>query len=81
MVDFIIESKIRAKAFEFLQVSVDRYDEVLPWEILTKGFSFEGTTVPLIGASGIWKPRVLSSIPISITTAPPNPNRPAPSND
>ena len=81
MGDLEIESKIRVKAFEFLQLSVDRYGEVLPWGILTKGFSFQGITVPLIGASGIWKPRVLNSIPISITTAPPNPNRPAPYNN
>lgn len=42
---------------------------------------YRGEVVPLIGASGIWKPKVLQFIPISITTAPITPGRPAPYND
>lgn len=76
-----VESKIRRLAFDFLQEATDRYGEVLPWKLLTKGFVYEGKTVPLIGASGIWKPRVFDTIPISITTAPSSPNRPVPYND
>ncbi len=76
-----VESEIRTCAFAFLQAAVERYGEVLPWQVLTKGFAYQGETVPLLGASGIWKPRVFESIPISITTAPPSRNRPAPYDD
>jgi len=79
--DSSIESDIRRHAFDFLQTSSDRYGEILQWSLLTRGFSYKGETVPLLGASGIWKPRVLESVPISITTAPPSQNRPAPYND
>ncbi len=75
------DSDIRKCAFEFLQDATDRYGEVLPWKILTLGMRYHGETVPLLGASGIWKPKVLDSIPISITTAPPSSRRPAPYDD
>lgn len=76
-----IETEIRKRAFDFLQAAVDRYGDVLHWKLLTTGFSFRGTSVPLIGASGMWKPRVFESIPISITTAPPSRSLPAPYDD
>jgi putative restriction endonuclease len=76
-----IDAEIRRCAFEFLQAATDRYGEVLPWKLLTSGMRFRNETVPLIGASGIWKPKVLETIPISITTAPPKPGRPAPYDD
>lgn len=76
-----VESEIRKHAFDFLQAAIDRYGEVLQWKLLTKEFFYKGKNIPLLGASGIWKPRVFESIPISITTAPPTPNRPAPYND
>ncbi|PID80077.1 HNH endonuclease [bacterium DOLZORAL124_64_63] len=76
-----IESQIRAKVFEFLSAATDRYGEVLRWDLLTKGFTFQGERVPLLGASGIWKPKVFESIPLSITTAPPKTNKEAPYND
>jgi putative restriction endonuclease len=78
---FGTDAEIRKCAFEFLQAATDRYGEVLPWKVLTSEMRYQGSTVPLIGASGIWKPKVLDSIPISITTAPPNPRRPAPYDD
>ncbi|MDA0685184.1 MAG: HNH endonuclease [Bacteroidetes bacterium] len=81
MHDSIIESEIRQRAFDFLQAATERRGEVLQWNLLTKGFSYKGETVPLLGASGIWKPRVFESIPTSITTAPPARNRPAPYSD
>ncbi len=77
----VLDAEIRQCAFEFLQTATDRYGEVLPWSMLTAGMQFRGEKVPLIGASGIWKPRVLEKIPISITTAPPKPGRPAPYDD
>ncbi|MFH2051147.1 MAG: HNH endonuclease [bacterium] len=81
MFDEGIETDIRRRAFDYLQLAVDRYGEVLHWKVLTQGFRYQGELIPLIGASGIWKPKVFESVPISITTAPPKPNRPAPYND
>lgn len=72
------DSAVRKCAFDFLQAATDRYGEVLPWKLLTSGMNFRGTTVPLLGPSGIWKPKVLDSLPLSITTAPPKPGRQAP---
>jgi len=79
--DYANDTELRQCAFEFLQAATDRYGEVLPWQILKSGMQFRGETVALLGPSGIWKPRVLESIPISITTAPPKPNKPAPYSD
>lgn len=76
-----VEADIRRCAFDFLQAAADRYGEVLNWRLLTKGFVYKGEVVPLLGASGIWKPRLFEAVPISITTAPPSPTRPAPYDD
>ncbi len=81
MFDSSIETDIRRHAFDFLQKATDRYGEVLQRTLLTHGFSYKGEAVSLVGPSGIWKPRVFHSVPISITTAPPSPNRPAPYDD
>jgi putative restriction endonuclease len=48
------------------------YGDALPWSALTKGFEYLGERIPLMGAAGIWKPRVLD-LPISIATSPRNP--------
>ncbi len=76
MYDARIETDIRRRAFDFLRAATDRYGDVLSWSVLTTGFVYKGETVPLMGASGIWKPRVFESMPISIMTAPTRPNRP-----
>jgi putative restriction endonuclease len=78
MYEAAIETDIRRRAFDFLQAATERYGEVLGWDLLTRGFDYKGETVPLLGAKGIWKPRVFHSVPLSITTAPPSPNRQAP---
>lgn len=81
MFDEATDADIRRSAFDFLQSAVDRYGDVLHWQVLTHGFRYKGEAVPLIGSKGIWKPKILESVPISIATAPPKPNRPAPYND
>lgn len=76
-----LDSQVRTAAFSFLEAAVVKYGDVVPWATLTKEFVFSGTLVPLIGASGIWKPRVLPEMPISISTAPPHASRPPPYQD
>jgi len=46
--------------------------------VLAQGFEFDGRRVPLLGPEGIFKPAILPSIPLSITTAPPNDRKPRP---
>jgi putative restriction endonuclease len=74
------EVATRIRAFHFLEEQTARYGEVLDWSVLTKKLVIDGRVVPLIGASGIWKPEVLS-VPISVTTTPPQPGSAAPYDD
>lgn len=72
---------IRQAAFQFLARSVQQYGELLSWKLLTRGFHYGDEPVVLIGQKGIWKPRILDSVPLSIATAPPRLNEPAPYDD
>ena len=71
MADADLDSRVRARAFQFLREQTELHgDEVLPREALAKGFEFEGQRVPLIAPQGIFKPAVLPEMPLSITTLP-----------
>lgn len=54
---------------------------MLPYSLLIAGFEFEGVRVPLLGPQGIFKPRVLQKIPLSISTAPVVAGKPRPYDD
>lgn len=58
---------VRRAAFDWLEQQVALYGDTLPRDILAQGFNWQGQRVPLLGPSGIFKPRVLE-LPISITT-------------
>ena len=60
--------KIRLAIFEWLEQLIPIYDYVLNWDQLTKGFYYKNIPIPLIGAKGIWKPKVIRKYPISITS-------------
>lgn len=81
MVEIDLDMQVRLAAFEFLAEQVRIHGEVLPARVLRHGFEFKGTRVLLKGLQGIFKPEILPDTPISITTAPPDPKRPAPYND
>lgn len=68
-----LDSRVRLAAFEFLETVTARYGDALPWDTLRRGFVFEGTTVPLVSPQGIFKPRILPEMPLSIRTAPSHP--------
>lgn len=63
---------IRLAAFRFLdeQVRLAGEDGALRRAVLERGFDYQGQRVPLLGPQGIFKPRVLRAIPLSITTVP-----------
>lgn len=73
--------QIRLAAFDFLAEQVEIQGEVLPAKLLWEGFEFGGQRVALKGIQGIFKPAALPEVPLSITTAPPEPKRPAPYDD
>lgn len=68
-----LDRRVRLTAFDWLREVTQLHGDVLPRSVLAEGFLFEGTRVPLIGPQGIFKPRVLPTVPLSITTAPHGP--------
>ena len=76
------DAAIRLRAFDFLTAQRRRFGEAsLPRAVLERGFDFEGVRVPLIGPQGIFKPRILPEVPLTITTAPPVESRERPYDD
>ncbi|MGH7697859.1 MAG: HNH endonuclease [Candidatus Dormibacteria bacterium] len=73
----LADRRIRAAAFDFVAQLGRRWGEVLPLAELRRGFELDGRRVPLIGPQGIFKPAVLD-LPLSITTVPAVPGKPAP---
>lgn len=68
-----LDQRVRLAAFKWLKEQVRVYGDVLPRSILSEGFEFENRRVLLVGPQGIFKPKLLSQIPLSITTAPHGP--------
>lgn len=65
-----LDTRVRTQAFLFLTEQTRLHGEVVPRDLLERGFDFEGRRVPLIGPQGIFKPALLAEMPISITTVP-----------
>jgi putative restriction endonuclease len=63
-----LDENIRTAAFDWLAEQVRIHGEVLPRSILEKGFIYQENRVPLLGPQGIWKPKILPELPISIVT-------------
>jgi putative restriction endonuclease len=61
---------VRLAAFKFLdeQLALAGDDKTLRRSVLEAGFTFEGQRVPLVGPQGIFKPRVIKQVPLTITT-------------
>src|SRR5690606_11540069 len=71
--DFELDRAIRLEAFKWLSMQKAIHGDVLPRGVLEKGFIFNGIPVPIVGPQGIFKPKRLSKIPLSITTTPGGP--------
>ena len=67
------DTEIRLAAFAWLNERSAEYGDVFPRQILAKGFEFRNRRIPLLGPQGIFKPKLLEEIPLSITTAPKGP--------
>jgi putative restriction endonuclease len=69
--------RVRLAAFAFIDEQRHLHMDAFPRQVLARGFVFEGQRVPLLGPSGIFKPR-LCRLPLSITTVPVRGNEPPP---
>jgi len=65
-----LDTRVRLAAFAFLeeQVRLAGEEGSLRRDLLQAGFIFEGQRVSLVSRQGIFKPRLLAEIPLSITT-------------
>jgi putative restriction endonuclease len=79
--DRLLDSQVRLAAFRFLEDQTARHGDTLTRAILEHGFEFRGQMVKLVGPQGIFKPKILSSYPLSITTVAPKPGQPRPYDD
>lgn len=68
-----MENAVRLAAFEWVRSLNDLYDGAVPRTILERGFDFHGQRVTIVGPAGIWKPKQLKTIPLSITSTPDGP--------
>ena len=68
---------VRLAAFRWLKEQVGVHGEILDVHLLRQGFQFRGQRVPLLGPQGIFKPKLMDTIPLSITTSPNGPYRDA----
>ncbi len=68
-----LDGRVRLSAFNWLEEQVRIHGDVLPRSLLAEGFVFENKRVPLVGPQGIFKPKLLPQIPLSITTTPEGP--------
>jgi len=63
------DKRVRLAAFQWLDEQVAIHGDVLPWSLLSHGFFLDGERIPLVSRQGIFKPKVLDSIPLTITTS------------
>lgn len=63
------DKRVRLAAFAWLDEKVNLLGDVLPRILLQQGFDLEGHRVPLMSQQGIFKPKVLPEIPLTITTS------------
>lgn len=61
-----MEEKIRIAAFHWLEQQTAIHGDVLSYDIMQKGFVFNGERVTVVGPQGIWKPKQFQLIPLSI---------------
>lgn len=68
-----LDRRLRLAAFNWLSEQVEIHGDVLSRSILSAGFEFESLKIPLVSPQGIFKPKILPQMPLSITTAPDGP--------
>ncbi len=72
---------LRMAAFGHLAELRRTFGTEMPRRVLEQGFQFENSRVSFVGPSGIWKPAIFPTMPLSITTAPPTDRKIPPYDD
>jgi putative restriction endonuclease len=67
------DRRVRFAAFDWLADQVRIHGDVLPRNVLAEGLMVGDERVPLVGPQGIFKPRAIPEIPLSITSVPKGP--------
>jgi len=67
-----LDFQVRMATFQWLEDQTKIHGDVLPRTLLSDGFLFQGTRIPLVAPQGIFKPRILE-LPLTITTTPKGP--------
>jgi putative restriction endonuclease len=68
-----LDTEVRLAAFKWLSDRQMTHGDVFPLDFLRQGFHFQGKRVQVVGPQGIFKPKILPELPISITTSPKSP--------
>jgi len=68
-----IDMLVRSAAMDWIAEQNRIHDGVLPRALLMRGFEFQGDRIPLQSPQGIFKPKVLPEMPLTISTAPAGP--------
>jgi putative restriction endonuclease len=76
-----LDLRVRMAAFGHLAELRRTFGTEMPRRALENGFEFDGLRVPLVGPPGIWKPKAIPEMPLSITTTPPTDRKFPPYND
>lgn len=63
------DALVRRTVFDWLERQTSVHGDVLPWALLLRGAEWEGQRVPLVSMQGIFKPKVLAEVPLSLRTA------------
>lgn len=63
------DSRIRSAAFTWLEKQALFYKNAWPWTVLRNGFEFEGIRIPLVSPQGIFRPKPLPEVPLTIRTS------------
>jgi putative restriction endonuclease len=68
-----LDAEVRLAAFKWLSDRQMTHGDVFPFDFLKQGFDFRGNRVRVMGPQGIFKPKILPELPLSITTSPKSP--------
>ena len=61
--------RVRVAAFEWLGEQTRFHGDVLPRAVLARGFDLDGEQIHIVSRQGIFKPKVLEDMPLSLTTS------------
>ena len=68
-----LDAEVRLAAFKWLSDRELTHGDVFSLDFLRQGFDFRGNRVRVMGPQGIFKPKILPELPLSITTSPKSP--------